>query len=43
MIFGFLVIGRRANHLASGLALMFCGLGLSALMGSRTSAARSMD
>ena len=33
MIFGFLVIGRRANHLASGLALMFCGLGLSALLG----------
>jgi len=27
MIFGFLVIERRANQLASGLALMFCGAG----------------
>jgi len=34
MVFGFLVIGRRANQLASGLALMFCGVGLSALLGA---------
>ena len=33
MLFGFLVITRRANQLAIGLALMFCGLGLSALVG----------
>jgi simple sugar transport system permease protein len=34
MVFAFLVIGRRANQLASGLALMFCGVGLSALLGA---------
>jgi ABC-type uncharacterized transport system permease subunit len=34
MIFGFVVIERRANQLASGLALMFCGAGLSALVGA---------
>ncbi|MDI6754560.1 MAG: ABC transporter permease [Thermodesulfobacteriota bacterium] len=34
MVFGFLVITRRANQLASGLALMFCGVGLSALVGA---------
>ena len=33
LFFGFLVISRRANQLASGLALMFCGVGLSALIG----------
>jgi simple sugar transport system permease protein len=33
LLFGFLVITRRANQLASGLALMFCGVGLSALLG----------
>lgn len=33
MIFAFLVVTRRANQLASGLALMFCGMGLSALIG----------
>jgi general nucleoside transport system permease protein len=33
MVFAFLVITRRANQLASGLALMFCGVGLSALIG----------
>ena len=33
-IFGYLVIKRRANQLASGLALMFCGAGLSALLGA---------
>ena len=33
MIFGFLIITRRANQLASGLALMFFGFGLSALIG----------
>lgn len=32
--FGFLVITRRANQLASGLAMMFCGVGLSALFGT---------
>jgi general nucleoside transport system permease protein len=34
MVFAFLVISRRANQLASGLALMFCGVGLSALLGA---------
>jgi simple sugar transport system permease protein len=34
MLFGFLVITCRANQLASGLALMFCGVGLSALVGA---------
>ena len=34
MIFAFLVISRSANQLASGLALMFCGVGLSALIGA---------
>ena len=34
MIFAFIVISRRANQLASGLALMFCGVGLSALVGA---------
>lgn len=33
-IFGFLVIKARANQLASGLALMFFGVGLSALLGA---------
>lgn len=33
MIFAFIVISRHANQLASGLALMFCGVGLSALIG----------
>jgi len=35
LLFAFLVITRRANQLASGLALMFCGVGLSALIGAR--------
>jgi len=34
MVFGYLVITRRANQLAAGLALMFCGVGLSALLGA---------
>jgi ABC-type uncharacterized transport system permease subunit len=33
LIMGFLVITRRANQLASGLALMFFGFGASALIG----------
>ncbi len=33
MILGYLVINREANQLASGLALMFFGYGLSALIG----------
>jgi general nucleoside transport system permease protein len=33
MILGYLVINRKANQLASGLALMFFGYGLSALIG----------
>jgi len=33
LLFGFLVITRRANQLASGLAMMFFGFGLSALIG----------
>jgi general nucleoside transport system permease protein len=35
MILGFLVIHRKANQLASGLALMFFGFGLSALIGKQ--------
>jgi len=35
LFFGFLVITRKANQLASGLAMMFCGVGLSALVGAR--------
>jgi ABC-type uncharacterized transport system permease subunit len=35
MVFAYLVLGRRANQLATGLALMFCGVGLSALIGVR--------
>jgi simple sugar transport system permease protein len=34
LLFGFFVITRRANQLASGLALMFLGVGLSALLGA---------
>ncbi len=33
LIFAYLVIGRRANQLATGLCLMFFGSGLSALIG----------
>jgi simple sugar transport system permease protein len=33
LILAYLVVTRGANQLASGLALMFCGLGLSALIG----------
>jgi len=33
LIFGYLVITRKANQLASGLALMFFGFGMSALIG----------
>ncbi len=33
MILGYLVINRQANQLASGLALMFFGFGLSAIIG----------
>lgn len=34
LVLGFLVITRLANQLAAGLALMFCGVGLSALIGA---------
>ncbi len=34
LMFGFLVITRKANQLASGLATMFFGFGLSALIGN---------
>lgn len=34
MLFGYLVIARKANQLASGLATMFFGFGLSALIGA---------
>ena len=34
MVFGYLVISRKANQLASGLAMMFFGFGLSALIGN---------
>lgn len=33
MLFGYLVVTRKANQLASGLAVMFFGYGLSALIG----------
>ena len=33
LIFAYLVVGRRANQLATGLSLMFFGIGLSALIG----------
>jgi len=33
LLFGYLVISRRANQLASGLAVMFFGYGLSSLIG----------
>jgi ABC-type uncharacterized transport system permease subunit len=33
ILFGYLVISRRANQLAGGLAMMFFGYGLSALIG----------
>lgn len=33
-LFAWLVVDRRANQLATGLALMFCGVGLSALVGA---------
>jgi ABC-type uncharacterized transport system permease subunit len=33
LIFGYLVVGRRANLLATGLSLMFFGFGVSALVG----------
>lgn len=33
LLFGFLVISRKANQLASGLAVMFFGYGLSSLIG----------
>jgi simple sugar transport system permease protein len=33
MILGYMVLNRKANQLASGLALMFFGFGLSALIG----------
>ncbi|MHB8135709.1 MAG: ABC transporter permease [Anaerolineaceae bacterium] len=33
LIFGYLVVSRKANQLASGLALMFFGYGLSSLIG----------
>jgi simple sugar transport system permease protein len=34
LLFGWLVVSRRANQLASGLAMMFFGFGLSALVGT---------
>jgi simple sugar transport system permease protein len=33
LLFGYLVVGRRANQLASGLAMMLFGAGVSALVG----------
>lgn len=35
LLFGYIVIGRRANQLAAGLSLLFFGLGASALIGGR--------
>lgn len=36
LLFAWLVIARRANQLASGLAMMFFGFGVSALVGARS-------
>jgi ABC-type uncharacterized transport system permease subunit len=33
LVFAYLVVGRHANQLATGLALMFFGIGMSALIG----------
>lgn len=35
LLFGWLVVSRKANQLASGLAMMFFGFGASALVGAR--------
>jgi general nucleoside transport system permease protein len=35
MVFGYLVVTRRTNQLASGIAMWFLGLGLSTLIGSQ--------
>ncbi len=35
LLFGWLVVTRKANQLASGLAMMFFGFGVSALVGAR--------
>lgn len=40
LLFGYLVITRKANQLASGLATMFLGFGLSALIGKDVVGAR---
>lgn len=40
LVFGYLVITRKANQLASGLATMFLGFGLSALIGNDVVGAR---
>ena len=40
LVFGYLVITRKANQLASGLATMFLGFGLSALIGANVVGAR---
>ncbi|HJW90404.1 MAG TPA: ABC transporter permease [Anaerolineales bacterium] len=40
LLFAYLVIGRRANQLASGLTIMFMGFGLSALIGNDVVGAR---
>jgi simple sugar transport system permease protein len=36
LLFGWLVVSRKANQLASGLAMMFFGFGVSALAGARS-------
>jgi ABC-type uncharacterized transport system permease subunit len=40
LLFGYLVVSRRANQLASGLATMFLGFGVSALIGKDVVGAR---
>lgn len=40
LIYGYLVVTRRANQLAAGLALMFFGIGVSALVGKAYVGAR---
>ena len=41
LLFGWLVVARRANQLASGLAMMFFGFGVSALVGRAPGSAPS--
>jgi general nucleoside transport system permease protein len=39
LLFGWMVVSRKANQLATGLAMMFLGFGVSALVGTRSAGA----